>query len=80
MKALIKNADPSSNPKTTFPGTILFVVGLALLACDLFDLTKKPIDWYMWAGSGGLGLLLIIAPDIIITNASKFLSKKVDQS
>ncbi len=80
MANLVKNANPKENPKTTISGAILFVLGIVLLICDLWDLTPNPIEWYIWVPCGVIGLWLIISPDTAISLGKKYINKKIDQN
>lgn len=78
MATLKENIDPIKNPWTTIPGMILFVVGALLWVLPYFMDLKKSVEWYQWAVPMGLGIILWVAPDKIISIALGFFQRKAD--
>ncbi len=62
------NIDPRYNPKTTIPGALLLLSSLAVeVGAYFIDLKKETINHWVMGSIGLLGLLLLIAPDKVIT-------------
>jgi uncharacterized membrane protein HdeD (DUF308 family) len=67
-KKIVKN---TKDPVTTILGIILALVGVAV--CLFPDITSVP--WYVGAGVGVVGILLVISPDTLIFGAKKGIDK-----
>lgn len=62
------NIDPRYNPKTTIPGAILLISSLSVeVGAYFIDLKKDTVNHWVIGSIGVLGLLLLIAPDKVVT-------------
>lgn len=64
---IIKNLNPKKNPITDLLGLIAFLLSLAMFSLPLFITLKEEPNIYVSSGIGVVGLLLMLAPDKIVT-------------
>jgi len=67
-----------NSPITTFIGLIVFIGGALLWLLPYFTTLKQEVEWWQYSGAMTMGLLLLVAPDTIITGLTNLFKRKTD--
>ena len=60
---MLKNANPKSNPVTTFLGLFLIVISVGMFIVPLFYEVKEELNYWIPGSIGVVGLMLLLIPD-----------------
>jgi len=66
------------SPITTFIGAIVFTAGLSLWLIPYFAELRQEVEWWQYTAAMVVGLLLIVAPDTIVTGLGNLFKRKTD--
>ena len=73
------NIDPRYNPKTTILGFILLLIGIFFYFADFFIDLKHEVNHWINGSISALGILLILAPDKVITLIGNFFNNVLNK-
>ena len=79
--SLKDNANPKVNPLTTYFGLFMSFISMVMFTTPLFIDLKKDIYemWYIPTAIGTVGLLMLLAPDTLVSLIVKIVVKKTEK-